>query len=147
MTVPSFPPDTYIVKDSIRESIQRAITVNVKVAGTPCPTCDLDPITNTSLDSFCETCSGVYWLNTTSGWLVSGHVRWMGADQPYYTPGGVIDTGDCLVTIKYTVSGLAHVQNSDSFIVDGRDMYLKKYILRGVPTVDRIRIILKEDSE
>jgi hypothetical protein len=146
MSLPDFP-STVALKDEIREKIQRAITINVKVEGTPCPVCELDPITNTSSDSFCTTCSGVYWLNTTSGYSTYGHVRWMGADRPLYTEGGVIDDGDCIVTIKYTSTVLTYVQNSESFIIDGRDLYLEKYILRGVPNVDRIRIILKEDNE
>lgn len=146
MTVPAFP-NTVAIKDAIRESIQRTIVINVAVEGTPCPACDLDPITNTSTNSFCEVCSGVHWLNTTSGYTTSGHIKWVGADQPMYTAGGIIDVGNCIVTIKYTNSNLAAVENSDSFIVDNKDMYLKTFITKGVQELDRIRIILKEDSD
>lgn len=146
MTVPAFP-NTVAIKDAIRESIQRAIIINVAVVGTPCPVCDLDPITQTSTDSFCATCSGVYWLNTTSGYTTSGHVKWVRADQPMYTAGGVIDVGDCIVTVKHTNANLTAVENSDSFIVDNRDLYLKSYVLKGVQELDRIRIFLKEDSD
>jgi hypothetical protein len=146
MTVPAFP-NTVAIKDAIRESIQRPIVINVAVEGTPCPICDLDPVTNNSTDSFCYYCSGVYWLNTTSGYLVSGHIRWRSSDQPMYTAGGVIDIGDCIVTVKLTDENLDAVQNSENFIVDERDLYLKNYVLKGVQELDRIRIILKEDSE
>lgn len=146
MAIPDFP-DTTDTLDEIRSKIERPITINVKVAGTGCPVCDLDPITNTSTDSFCTTCSGLYWLNTVSGYVVSGHVRWMGTDQPLFTEGGVIDTGDCIVTIKYTVLNLANVENSDSFIVDGRDLYRKEHVLKGVRNLNRIRIVLKEDND
>lgn len=145
MTVPAFP-NTVAIKDAIRESIQRAIVINVAVEGTPCPACDLDPITNVSTDSFCYYCSGVYWVNTTSGYTVSGHVRWISSDQPLYTAGGVIDEGNCIVTIKHTDDNLTAVQNSENFIIDNRDLYLVRYIPRGVQELDRIRIILKEDN-
>jgi hypothetical protein len=145
MAIPDFP-DTTSILDEIREKIQRAITINVKTQGTPCPDCDLDPITNTSSDSFCETCSGLYWLNTVSGYLVSGHIRWMGTDQPLYTEGGTIDVGDCIVTVKHTSDNLTAVQNSESFTIDQTDLYLKSYVMRGVQNLNRIRIMLKEDN-
>lgn len=146
MTTFSFP-DTTDILDGIRETIQRPITINVHVQGTACPVCDLDPITNTSTDSFCIYCSGLYWINTTSGISTYGHVHWMGLDQPMYTQGGTIDTGDCIVTFKYTATILSGIQNSTNFIVDDRDMYLKKYVLKGVKELNRIRVLLKEDSE
>jgi hypothetical protein len=146
MALPPFP-DTTATLDEMRALIQRPITINVKVQGTPCPACDLDPITGTSTDSFCATCSGLYWINTISGYSTSGHVRWMGADQPLYTPGGTIDIGDCIVTLKYTSTNLTNVQNSDHFIVDDRDLYVKDYVMKGVRQLNRIRVILKEDSE
>lgn len=146
MAIPDFP-DTTATLDEIRSKIERAITINVSIQGDPCPVCDLDPITNTSTDSFCVTCSGLYWINTTSGFSVSGHVRWLSADQPMYSEGGVIDTGDCIVTLKHTAEILSGVQNSYSFIVDNRDLYLKKYVLKGVRNLNRIRVILKEDSD
>ena len=145
MTVPAFP-NTVAIKDAIRASIERSILINVAVEGTPCPICDLDPITNTSTDSFCDTCSGVYWLNTTSGYTVSGHIRWKLSDQPLYTAGGVIEEGDCIVTIKHTEPNLTAVVNSKSIIIDGKDLYRIGYVLKGVQELDRIRIILKEDS-
>lgn len=146
VTVPAFPDITEVL-DAMRSSIQRPIVINVNIEGTPCPVCDLDPITNTSTDSFCETCDGLYWLNTTSGLLVSGHVRWTRTDQPMYSPGGIIDQGDCIVTVKYSEETLSGIQNSSSFTVDDRDLYLKNYVQKGVQQINRIRIILKEDSD
>lgn len=146
MTIPDFP-DTTAVLDEIREKIQRPVTINVHVQGIPCTACSLDPITNTSTNSFCTVCSGVYWIHTTSGYDTYGHVRWLGADQPLYTEGGTIDMGDCIVTFKYDTQTLSYIQDSESFIVDGRDLYLKEYIPRGVQNLNRIRVILKEDSD
>lgn len=146
MVIPHFP-DTTDILDEIRGEIQRPVIINVHVQGTACPVCDEDPITHASVDSFCPVCSGLHWINTTSGISTYGHVRWMGLDQPQYTAGGIIDDGDCIVTLKYTTVLLSGVQNSENFIVDGRDLYLKKYILRGVKQLNRIRVLLKEDSE
>lgn len=143
----TWPSNTGEVINDIREEIGRDITINVSVTGTPCPDCDLDPITNTSLDSFCTTCSGVYWLNTTSGYVIKAHVRWMSADMPLYTQGGAIYEGDCIATLEFTEQNLENVQNSDSFVVDEKDLYLEKYALRGVPSINRIRVFLKEDND
>jgi len=146
MTI-TFPTDTKEVIDDIREAIGRNVTINVKTTGTPCPVCDLDPVTNTSTDSFCETCDGKYWIDTTTPVVVLGHVRWIKNNQPLYTPGGVIDEGDCIVTIEYTAQNLQYVENSESWIVDGQDMYYKTHVPRGKPDINRIRVILKEDAE
>jgi len=143
----TFPDDTKEVIDAIREEIGRYVTINVAVEGTPCPVCELDPVTNTSTDSFCETCGGKYWLNTASGVQVLGHIRWIKNNQPMYTPGGVIDDGDCVVTIAYSVENLSNVENSVSWVVDGQDMYYKNHVLRGVQDVNRIRVTLMEDAE
>lgn len=143
----TYPSNTKSIIDDIRGTIGRNITINVSVEGDPCPACELNPVTNTSVDSFCTTCSGLYWINTTSGYTISGHVRWLSAGEPMYTPGGIIDVGDCIVTVEYTETNLTNVENSDHFIVDDKDLYLEEYVLRGVPDINRIRIILKEDSE
>jgi hypothetical protein len=133
--------------DEIRDNIGREVEVYVKVAGEACPTCTLDVTTNLSADPFCPTCSGTYWINTLSGWSVNAHVRWRSTDQPKYTPGGIIDEGDCHVTIKYTEAALSNIQNSDHFIVDSRDMYMKNYKLRGAPEPNRITVTLLEDND
>lgn len=146
MTIPAFP-DTTETLDAIRATIERPITINVKVQGTPCSACELDPITNTSVNSFCTVCSGLHWINTISGYTISGHVRWTRLEQPMYSPGGIIDQGDCIVTVKYSELTLTNIQNSDHFIVDERDLYLKNYVKKGVRQLNRIRIILKEDSQ
>ncbi len=143
----TWPNNTKEIIDDIRDTIGREITINVKVPGDPCPDCDLDPITGVSTDSYCTTCSGLYWINTISGSPVMAHVRWTKIGQPIYEPGGIIYDGDCIVTITYSDENLNNVINSDSFIVDGKDLYMKNYVLRGVQDINRIRIILLEDRE
>lgn len=141
----TFPSNTKEIIDKIRGTIGRDITIYVTVSGIACSGCTLDPRTNTSLDPFCSICGGDYWLNTTSGVSYSGHVRWGKSHQPYRVHGGVIDEGDCKVTISYSDEALQHVQNSDYFVVDGIDLYMKNYHLKGVPNVNRIAITLLED--
>lgn len=135
--------------DAIREAIGRVITIYVNVSGTACsdPGCSLDPVTNLSTNQFCVTCGGNYWIATTSAWACSAHVRWRSAEQLLWATGGIIDEGDCKVTIAYSGDALHNVQNSDYFIVDGRDMYMKNYRLKGVQPVNRIAITLLEDKE
>jgi len=144
---PTWPSDTKDIIDDIRTAIGRSITINVGVEQDPCPVCSLDPETNTSKDSFCTTCSGVYWITTTSGLSVLAHVNWKKTDQPFYTAGGKIAEGDCIVTIEYTATNLSAVENSVGFIVDTKDLYMKNYELRGVQDINRIRVLLKEDNE
>lgn len=145
----TFPTDTKEVIDEIRGTIGRDVTIFVTVTGIACtePTCSLDPVTNLSTNSFCTVCGGNYWLDTISGWTCSGHIRWLGADKPLWVPGGVIEEGDCKVTITHSVGALNNVKNSHHFVVDNIEMYMKSYRLKGVKPVNRIQVILLEDPD
>lgn len=129
----------------IRNTIGRELTINVRVPGTACPICDLDPVTNVSTNPFCPVCNGFYWIDTLNGVTVSGHILWSPADSPYKTSGGLLPEGACKVTIAYTDSNRQYVEDADSFLVDGKTLSLKSYALRGVPSPNRIRIILTEE--
>jgi hypothetical protein len=133
--------------DTIRTEIGRNVTFNVLVSGIGCSICSLDPITNTSTNSFCPVCHGLYWLDTLSGFTVSGHIRWYGMDKPMLQAGGRTPEGDCQVTIAYTNEDLLAVQNSSSVIVDGKRMSLKSYKLKGVKQPNRIAVILLEEGD
>jgi len=135
------------VTDSIRNAIGRVITIFVKVSGIPCPICTLDPVTNLSTDPFCASCGGNYWINTTSSYLCSAHIRWRKTDQPLWSPGGIVDEGDCKVTICYSGEALNNVINSDHFLVDDEELYMKSYILKGVRTPNRIAVTLLQDPD
>ena len=146
MTI-TFPSNTTDIIDTIRGVIGRAFTMYVTVSGTACTTCTLNPITDTATDPFCEECDGEYWIGTVSGVSYSGHIRWLTAQQALYTAGGVIEDGDCVVTIKNTSDNLTNVERAEYLVVDDRDIYIKKFTLRGVPALNRIRITLLGDSE
>lgn len=132
--------------ETIRGVIGRAITINVRTQGQPCPVCNLDPVTNLSVDPWCYVCSGSYWINTISGYTISGHVLWGTAESPLIQPGGLIPEGDCKVTILFTDEFEQLVKSAKDFIVDGKTMSLKSYRLRGVPTPNRIAIYMVEEG-
>jgi len=140
----TFPSDTKDVIDEIRETIGREITVYVTVTGVPCSICTLDPATELSTDPYCLECGGNYYKETLSAWVCSAHVRWLKVDQPLWTPGGIIDRGDCYITIAYSGVALANIKKSHHFVVDDEDLYMKHYILKGVPTLNRIKVTLLE---
>ena len=132
MTTITFPEGTKSVADSIRVVVGRPVLVNVEEGNIACSGCDYDPVTDTSVDSFCVVCNGEYWIPVTSGYSISGHVRWGSVDQDLWTRGGWIPEGECKVTVEYTVTNLDHVTRSKSWLVDGKTLYLKNYQLRGI---------------
>lgn len=142
-------PETLVREqiEEIRTAIGRNIQINITVSGVGCPICSLDPITNTSVNSYCPVCHGLYWLETTSGILVSGHVRWFSSEKPYLQPGGQLPEGDCQVTIAYTDANLSAVEHAQDFIVDAKRMTLKSYKLKGVKTPNRIAIVMLEEGK
>lgn len=111
-----------------------------------CSLCTLDPIANTSTDSFCPQCSGEYWIPTYSGTTISGHVTWGGLDEKSWETGGQIDNGQCTVKVMYDDVSDFVVHNSAYVVVDERIMQPLpgKIILRGIPVVNRIIMTLKE---
>jgi len=147
MTI-SWPSDTVTIIDDIRDAIGRNITINITTSGIPCTAsgCSLDPVTGLSTDQFCPICSGFYYINTTSGYVVIAHVNWGQADTPIWETGGRVIDGDCLVQIKYTVANLDAVDNAKSFIVDGKTLIKQAVDFRGVPEINRILITLKQEE-
>jgi len=135
--------------DGIRNAIGREIILNVKISGIPCPdiTDSLDPITNLSVNQFCPTCFGEYWLEDILPITVTGVITWKGADTPMWSPGGFVFDGDCLIQIKYTASGISNVENAESFVVDNKVMIKKDVTLRGVPQVNRILVTLVQKEK
>jgi len=143
----TWPSNTATIIDRMRFVIGRDIIIHVNVSGIACTLCGLDPVTNLSTDPFCAGCEGNYWIATTSAWVCSGHIRWRKTDQPLWTAGGIIDEGDCKVTISNSGSALYNVVNSDHFTVDGIDLYMKNYYQKGVQAINRITIVLLEDPD
>lgn len=147
MTEISWPSDTVTVIDNIRDAIGRDITWYVVASSTACPICNLDPITNTSTNSFCPTCSGEYWIPVYSGVVTKAHITWGFSEQLGWVTGGQLPEGDCRVQIKNTITNLDAVDRSIWVEVDNRRLEVLKKILRGVQDINRILVDLKEIEE
>ena len=134
------------VVDAIRGAIGRNVTFWIVASSVACtePNCYLDPVTNTSTNSFCEVCSGSYWIPIYSGTTVGAHVTWGYSEQLVWVTGGQLDEGECRVQIKYTPNNVTLVDDMGWVDVDGRQMEKIRPIYRGVQTINRILLDLKE---
>lgn len=141
-----FPTNTTDIIDSIRNAIGRPVEFKIISSKIPCPDCAINPVTDTSVDPFCTTCSGVGYLITYSGVVISGHVTWGFSDLPNWIVGGQYVEGDCRVQIKYTPENEDVVNNAKRVIVDGKELTIRKKILRGIPGINRILIDLKQEE-
>ena len=109
-----------------------------------CNLCSLDLITNTSTDSFCQQCGGEYWIPTFSGVTMSGKVTWGKSEDKDWQTGGIVDAGDCTVTILHSTQTENIIFSSEYVRVDGRELDVKNIVLRGIPAVNRMLVVLKE---
>lgn len=140
----TWPSNTTDIIDQIRGAIGRNVTFIVEGEKELCPRCDIDPITNLSIDSLCPVCSGAGYITIYDGVTLSGHVTWNFSELVQWHTGGQIQSGDCRVQIKYTVSNAETVNNSKWVLVDGREMLITKITLRGVQGINRILVDLIE---
>ena len=130
--------------DDTIAAIGREVTF-VSISGyAACSGCSLDPVTNTSTDSFCSICGGDYWLPNYVNTILSGHVRWRSSDQLGWTPGGQIFDGDCQVRVNYAAGIEDLIDNTKSVLVDGKDLWINEIKLKGSPQINRVVVILKE---
>jgi len=141
----SFPEDTESTIDAIRDAIGRDVNfVTTTVSGCTASGCSLDPVTDTSTNSFCVVCSGLYWIPTYINNSVNAHITWAGADILGWVAGGQYFDGDCRVQVKYTTTSLNLADNANHLIVDGKTMTVKSKTLRGVQDINRIILDLIE---
>ena len=141
--VPPFP-STIPTKAAIIDEIARPAVFYTVYSSQACPDCSLDPVTDTSVDSLCETCEGVYWLDTYSGYSYDAHVTWKFSDKQQWETAGILFNGDCLVKIMYSEAIDTVVKNTEYVIVDERTMDIDRVTYRGATEIDRILIELKE---
>lgn len=142
----TWPDNTREVINAIRGTIGRLVTFYTIESTSGCVTCTYDPVNNASTDPFCPTCSGNYWLITYSGTQISGHVRWYPFHEQDFTSAGINYEGDCVVTIEHTSGHMNIVNNTEYIVVDGIRTLIDRYVLRGKPDVNRIRLLLKEEG-
>lgn len=113
----------------------------------PNPNDSLDIITNTSTDSFCETCSGIYWIPLYSGVSMSGHVTWRYDYQNEFETGGKIFIGDAQVKVMFDEDREDFIKNQVKYlVVDDIIMDIVKITKLGTPP-NRLIISLKEREE
>ena len=141
----TFPEDTEETIDAIRDAIGRDINfVTATVSGCIASGCTLDPITDTSTNSFCTTCSGQYWIPTYTQNTINAHVTWGGADILGWAVGGQYFDGDCRVQIKHTDANLNLVNNAEYVEVDNKILTIKSKTFKGVQNLNRIILDLIE---
>lgn len=139
----TFPTNTKDTIHDMIETIGRNITFYT-ISAYPCSGCTLDPVTNTSTNSFCTSCSGEYWIEAYSGYTVKAHITWKYADLKQWETGGWNFLGDGIV--KVVISGpIIDIIDSASYIeVDGKYVNIEKITLLGVPELNRVIIDFKE---
>lgn len=141
-------PSTKSIKDEIRQEIGQ--TVVFLIQGTPyaCPVCsgaDLyDSVNETSLDPFCSTCSGAYWITQDIESGITSHVRWRTGDESDFGIAGQTFTGDCNITIDIDSLSENNIAKVKEVRADNRKLEIYRTTKRGVPNRDRIRFICRE---
>ena len=136
---------THII-DDIRGIIGRQV-VFYRATVSGCSACSLDPVTETSTNSFCPACSGVYWIKSYYTTTITGHVTWGNVDELDWRTGGQIFEGDCRIQIKLKDDTLDMIEATDYVVADGKVLEIKSHILRGVPTLNRVLVDLIEKEK
>jgi hypothetical protein len=144
--IASFPSDVRETIEQIIHEIGRDVELFYVYSSYGCPICDLDPVTNTSVDSYCPVCSGTYWIDVYSGVTMSAHVTWRFDSQDEFETGGKYIQGDVRVKVMHTAEREQLIKNSSYLVVDGKITNVEKTTLLGTP-INRIVIDLKEKEE
>lgn len=142
-----WPENTEQVISDIIQEIGRPVTFYTVWSSMACPDCSLDPVNNTSTDSFCQTCGGNYWIPIYSGYTYTAHVTWKFQDFNDYQTGGITFLGDCKVKVLLSGSAQSVIEDAEYCIVDDKRTSIEKVTILGVPTPNRIIIDLKEEND
>jgi hypothetical protein len=144
----TWPSGTRQVIENIIEAVGRDVTFwTSTLSGCTASGCSLDPVTNTSINSFCIVCSGKYWIPTWSGYNIKSHVTWKYADQYEFHTGGTVFLGDGIVKIMYSGPYMDILDKTDYMVVDEKPVDIQRITLLGVPTVNRIVLDFKQRSK
>jgi hypothetical protein len=144
----SWPSNTRNVIESIINTIGRNVTFySATLSGCTASGCSLDPITDTSTNSFCPVCSGEYWIPTWSGDDIMAHVTWKFSGEDEFHTGGTVFLGDGIIKVMYSGPYMNIINSADYVAVDGKQVDIQRVTLLGVPSVNRIVLDFKERSE
>lgn len=150
MTLPQFPKS--LVASQIEEiigQIGRDVDIFYVYSTMACPNPDdsLDPITNTSTNSFCQVCSGQYWIDVWSGVVWSGHISWKFDYRNEFETGGRVFLGDAQVKVMHSGERESILKTPKTYlVVDGKTMDIIKETLLGTP-INRIILDVKERED
>ena len=144
MTLPQFPTNTREQIEYIITHKGRPVTFYSVVSVSGCQECNLDPITQTSTDSFCPTCSGVYWIPTYSGLQLISHITYGTVDSRNWQTGGIVDDGTITAKVMYSGPHFEIINNSEYVIADDIEYDIINVDIRGVQEVNRILVKLKQ---
>lgn len=142
-----WPSNTKDIIDSIREAIGRDVEFMYVYSTITCSACNLDPVTNTSDNSFCPVCSGLYYITTISGYTAGAVITWKPADILNWQPAGQLMDGDCLIQVELTDAIVDILPKTKTVVVDNRIMEIKSKVPRGVQPLNRILLSLIEKEE
>lgn len=144
----SWPSNTRNTIESIIDAIGRNVTFyTATISGCTASGCGLDPVTDTSINSFCPVCSGSYWISTMSGYNIKAHVTWKFSGQEEFHTGGSVFLGDGIVKVMYSGPYMDVINNAEYMAVDGKQVDIQRVTLLGVPSVNRIILDFKERNE
>ena len=138
-----FPTNTKETIDAIRNTIGRDVYIytDVKV---PCSGCSIDAVTGNSTNPFHAVCSGTGWITSVSGYTVKAHVYNKPVDRLEWVRGGQLNIGDAGIQIAYSTEVENIIDNCSYITVDNRKYDVEKKEVRGVSSVNRMIVYLKE---
>lgn len=148
--LPTFPKD--LARQQIEQiiaDIGRDVNFYYIYSSYACPNPDdsLDPITNTSTNSFCPICSGEYWIDVYSGYTMSGHVTWKYDFQNEFETGGRIFIGDVQVKVMHSDERENIIKQPKTYlVVDNITVDIVKITKLGTPP-NRLIVHCKERED
>lgn len=142
----TFPSNTRDTVSGIIDAIGREVEFLV-YSSYACSGCLLDPITQTSTDSFCPICSGQYWIPVYSSYIIKAHVLWKNADFKQYERGGWNFIGDGIVKVLHDDTIMDVISNTHFIVIDDKHVSVEKITLLGVPEINRVIIDFKEEEK
>lgn len=146
MTLAMWPSDTRNQIEEIIGMVGRNVDFFYVYSTYACPLCDLDPVTQQSQNPYCESCSGVYWIDVYSGVTMSAHVSWKFDYHNEFETGGLVFLGDAKVKVMHTAEREAIIKSSDYVVVDDKIMNVEHTTILGSP-VNRIIVDVKEKED
>lgn len=139
-----WPDNTDTIIDAIRTAIGREVEFIYTISAYECSGCSLDPVSNTSDNSFCPICSGEYWIDVVSGYTTTAVITWSPSDRPEWEAGGTLAAGDCIIQVDLDDTIEDVISKTKYVLVDNRTMEIKKQMRRGVKSLNRVLLSLIE---